>query len=200
MDRREALEMVVRLVAVPAVAGLTPEELMAAGRAVHRRLGSDGAGQAVLRVLDAHQTQAVRTIAEHIVPETDTPGAAAARVEEFIDLLLAEWYDEEDRARFLEGLADVDRRSRTLFGRDFVDAEPAEQVAVLSGLDAEVTALREAGAREALEGHFFQRMKWLTLYGYYTSEVGVEQELKYVTIPGRYDPCAATGVGRLEGE
>ena len=127
------------------------------------------------------------TIAEHIIPATDTPGARAARVNEFIDLFLAEWLDEDERARFLRGLADVDTRSLNLFGTVFVQADDAQPVALLSGFDAELTVLREADA-EAQE-HFFFRMKWFTLYGYYTSEIGQTEELQSAIIPGRYAPC-----------
>ena len=33
-------------------------------------------------------------------------------------------------------------------------------------------------------------MKWLTLYGYFTSKVGMEQELAHEIFPGSYDGCA----------
>ena len=69
----------------------------------------------------------VTTLAEHIIPETDTPGASAARVNEFIDLLLAEWCDDAERERFLRGLADVDARSLHAFGNVFVHTTPDRQ-------------------------------------------------------------------------
>ena len=125
---------------------------------------------------------------EMTIPATDTPGARAARVHEFIDLILAEWDGDDDRARFLSGLADVDTRCRDAFGADFLGASAAQRTAVLSGLDAEVTALRAANASP--EKHFFQRMRSLTVFGYYTSEVGATQELGYETIPGSFDGCA----------
>ena len=50
-----------------------------------------------------------------------------------------------------------------------------------------MTAKREADL--PVDDHFFQRMKWLTLYGYYTSEVGTTEELAQILIPGPYDPC-----------
>lgn len=192
MNRRDLLRLVGSALVIPALAGLSPEQLLALGRRIHRRAGP--------RVLDQHQNAIVTTIAEHIIPATDTPGASAARVNEFIDLVLAEWYADDQRDRFLRGLADVEARSQGLFGKPFLDATPTQQVAVVSGLDAEVTALRDAGDRETAERHFFHQMKYLALWGYYTSEVGVEQELHYVMIPGRYDPCAATGLGNRGGD
>jgi hypothetical protein len=172
---------------VPALVGLSPGRLLAIGREMHDRVATNSTPQQSMLVLDAHQNLTVTTLAEHIIPETDTPGARAARVNEFIDLLLAEWYEEDERAQFLRGLADVDTRSVSLFGTVFVHATEPQRVALLSGLDAELTALREADAEP--QAHFFGQIKWLTLYGYYTSEIGQTRELQATIIPGRYDPC-----------
>ena len=38
--------------------------------------------------------------------------------------------------------------------------------------------------------HYFRMMKELALLGYFTSEIGATQALRYVESPGRYDPCA----------
>jgi len=70
----------------------------------------------VLRTLNPQQNGMVTTISEIIIPQTDTPGAKAARVNEFIDLILTEWYDDEEKSIFLTGLAEVDTRTRDLFG------------------------------------------------------------------------------------
>ena len=32
-------------------------------------------------------------------------------------------------------------------------------------------------------------LRWLTFVGYYTSQIGFEQELHQRIIPGSYDPC-----------
>ena len=180
MDRREMLQWIGGAVGIHALAGASPERLMAIGRAAHER-------RQALLVLNPHQNHTVTTIAEHIIPETDTPGASAARVNEFIDLLLAEWSDDTERERFLRGLADVDTRSLNAFGDVFVQTTTDQQRALMSGLDAEVTALRAADGEA--DDHFFARMKWFTVYGYYTSEIGQTQELQSLIIPGRYDPC-----------
>jgi gluconate 2-dehydrogenase gamma chain len=184
MNRRAALSILGAAAAGSVLSRLSAEELTAVGRTVHRRVRGGA-----LQILDPHQAETVATIAELIIPETDTPGARAAEVHRFIDLLLAEWVDAPDRARFLEGLAGVDQRSRSAFGKEFVGLAPAQQTTILAGLDAEVTALREAAGDPGT--HFFHRMKWLTLYGYYSSEVGAKAELGWEAVPGSYDGCAA---------
>jgi hypothetical protein len=186
MDRRDVLRILGGALALPALHGLTAEDAWALGRALHHRLEPRPRQG---RILDDAQMRTVADIAERIIPATDTPGAAAARVNEFIDVMLADWYDEADRVRFLGGLVQIDARSRARRGVPFNDLPAAEQSALLDELDAELQALRDAGL--ATHGHFFQQMKWLTVHGYYTSDVGVHQELRWVAIPGGYDPCRA---------
>lgn len=184
MNRREAL------LALGGVA-LLADPLLAAGRSLRSRLGSGGRA---LKVLDPHQNETVVTIAELIIPATDTPGATAAKVNEFTDLMLAEWLDAEERTRFLAGLADVDARSRKKFGKDLTACTPAQQTELLELLDLELAAMRDAerqGVRREptpAQG-FFHMMKRLTLVGYYTSEIGANEELHNPIVPGRYDGC-----------
>src|ERR1700758_4323787 len=96
-----------------------------------------------LRTLNPHHNATVVTLTDLIIPETDTPGAKAARVNEFIDVILTEWATEEERNGFLAGLAGVDKQSNELFGKDFVDATPLQQVTLLRALD-DVSATERA--------------------------------------------------------
>lgn len=160
---------------------------------------SDLPATAALKTLNQHQDATVTAIAEWIIPQTETPGAKAVRVNEFIDLILSEWMDDEDRGRFLAGLADVDKQSRELFAKDFVDCSPVQQKQLLTALDEELTELREAerhGARRRRRGNmttehsFFRGMKQLTLVGYFTSEEGAKQALHFEVIPSQHTQCA----------
>ena len=107
-------------------------------QAVHEQL----AEQPVLRTLNPQQNAMVTTISEIIIPQTNTPGAKAARVNEFIDLILTEWYDDEEKSIFLTGLTEVDTRTRGLFGKNFVDCGEKLQVEILRALDDEVAEAR----------------------------------------------------------
>ncbi len=192
MQRREVLRLLGGIAVVPAFSHLSLDRLYLLGLEAHQRL----AQLPPLRILDPHQHETVAAVAELIIPETDTPGARAAGVVEFIDLMVAEWYTDEERARFLDGVADLDRRSQAVIGRVFVEARSSEQVRTLSELEAAWLAFHAAGGEP--EEHFFHQIKYLTIYGYYTSRVGLEQELHWSAIPGRYDPCLATGVPMKE--
>lgn len=134
VTRREALARVAWLlggaVSAPTVSGV----LAGCGRT-----GSNGAGSAA-RVLSADQAELVAVIAEHIVPETDTPGARTTRVPEFIDEMLAEYYSVEERDRFLAGLTDVDDRAVAAHGAAFVECSPEQQLALLTELDRDAFA------------------------------------------------------------
>ncbi len=133
------------------------------------------------------ENEKILTIAEHILPRTDTPGARDARVNEFIAVIVGEWYDDAERARFLDGLLDVDQRSHGLFGSDFLEASADQQQAVLRGLEAQVTARDHAG--ESSGQPFWPTIKSLTLYGYFTSELVQTEVLRTVIKPGRFDGC-----------
>ena len=184
MNRRDLVRSLAA--AIPAASGLPIDTLFAVGRGVHH-----GAGTRDLQVLDPHQSETVATIADMIIPTTDTPGARAAQVHRFIDLLLAEWAADDDRKQFLEGLADVDARARAASAKDFLAASEAQRAAILTALDAEAQEGRRA--KGDAHTHFFERMKFLTVYGYCTSEVGATAELHYEVIPGSFDGCTELG-------
>jgi hypothetical protein len=124
------------------------------------------------RVLNPRQNETITTLTELIIPQTETPGAKAARVNRFIDAVLQQ-AKPADRDSFLRGLAWMDERSRTQFRTDFVAATPAQQTELLTTLsksDGETAELR-AGVQ------FFRAIKSMTIDGYYTSEIGLRQEL-----------------------
>ena len=87
--------------------------------------------------LSEPQRELVATIAEHIIPATDTPGARAAGVHRFVDVILTDYYKAEERGRFLAGLTEVDARAQKAHGTSFLEATSKQQVALLTAFDAE---------------------------------------------------------------
>ena len=124
------------------------------------------------KVFDAHQNDSVVTISELIIPQTDTPGAKAAKVNEFIDLVLSDAQPAE-RKEFLRGLGWMDARAKELFGADFASSTPEQQAALLTIVSS--PSNRSAG--DQLGREFFDAIKGMTITGYYTSEIGLKQEL-----------------------
>ena len=87
--------------------------------------------------LTAGQRELVATVAEHIIPATDTPGARAAGVDRFVDAMLTDYYKADERSRFLQGLAELDARAAKEHGAPFLKTTAAQQVALLTTMDAE---------------------------------------------------------------
>ena len=185
MNRRTLLRLIGGA-AIPASLVLTPDALLATGRKLNS-LALVPAGP--LPPFNAHQRATVATLAEAILPATDTPGATAARVDEYIALLLNEWYPAESRAAFLADLDAFDARSVREFHHPFIELGPSDRLRLLTALDSESREPRAPGAAKP----FFQWMKELTVSGFYSSKVGSEQFLHTVIWPGRYEGCRTIG-------
>src|SRR5258707_7334115 len=95
-----------------------------------------------LRTLNPHQNATVVVMTDLIIPETDTPGAKGARVNEFIDVILTEWATPEERRNFLNGLTGIDTQSQSLYGKNFVDATSEQQLVQLRAIDDTVMSNR----------------------------------------------------------
>lgn len=189
MLRRDALRLLASTAAIPVLRGLSQSQLLVFGRRIHT--AARDAGGVVVGALNAHQQATVAIAAERIIPATDTPGASDARVAAFIDRMLAQWYPPKDRDRFLAGLAELDARSRRAHGRAFIECTPLVQTELLTALDDEVAALRRtAQDRAAADQHWFAMLKYLTIWGYCTSEAVQTGVLGLYPMPGRFDGCA----------
>ena len=128
------------------------------------------------RALSAEQARLVEVVAEHIVPTTDTPGARAAGVPQFIDRALAEYYLPADAARIRAGLDRLDADAKAAHGAPFLALSGPDQVAQLARYDAE-------------RAPFFTALKDLTLTGYFQSKPGATLALRYDPVPGDYKGC-----------
>ena len=190
MNRREAL----KLLSTSSAPFLLPSPLLAAFREVHSAVASGFS----FKALNAHQDATVGAMAELIMPTTETPGAKAVRVNEFIDRILADWLFDEEREHFLAGLEDVDARTQNLFEKNFIDASTAQQSEILRALGEDMAAEADAvasgprGYRGSLpepENNFYFMLRRLVLVGYFTSEAGFTQQLHQEIIPGRFDGC-----------
>ena len=157
-------------------------------------------------------------VADTMLPETETPGAKAARTGAFMALMVTDTYEPKDQQVFREGMRKLDEASQKANGTGFMAATPQQRLALLEQLDREqktYTDARDAARREqrptaeehlpdqrqeAAPGtpttitadapaHYFRMMKEHTLLGYFTSEIGYTQAQRYVESPGRFDPC-----------
>jgi hypothetical protein len=188
MERREVL----RLMGAASVFSVLSSDLFAA--TLQAQLAANKAG--TLRTLSPAQNEIVAAMSDVMIPATETPGAKAAKVNEFIDLILTEWATEEEKKIFLEGLVEADRKANALFGHGFANASTKEQAAIVQEFDEELATSRNEALPKQVRSWeltlllpFFAQMRRLTLIGYYTSSIGQEQELKVEIIPGELHGC-----------
>jgi hypothetical protein len=173
LSRRDALRKLAVGGAAAATAPFWVETLVMAAEQ-HAAQYHQAAAGAVFKpkVFNAAQNTTVTTLAEIIIPQTDTAGATKAKVNEFIDAALAD-AKPDDRQKFLNGIAWIDARSQTDNGVTFVDAPAEKQVALLTALST--TASPSPADQPGVE--FFKAIKGMTVTGYYTSEVAAREEL-----------------------
>lgn len=137
--------------------------------------GKTGAAKAAAapKFFNAQQMALITTMSDIIIPTDDhSPGAKAAEVPAFIDLMVSE-SPEETKTLWRDGLAAVDKMSQSKFSKDFNGASPEQQVSLLTEIS------KNERNPKTTEERFFRALKNLTIDGYYTSEIGIKQDLQY---------------------
>ena len=130
--------------------------------------------QAQPRFFNDVDFRTVSRIAELIIPETDTPGAIRTGVPSYIDLIIARNTDQQLVAA--DGLRWLDSEARRLAQKPFLELSETDQLSILQPLcDASDSGKPNAGRNV----QFFTLMKSLTSDGYYTSKIGLMDELQY---------------------
>jgi hypothetical protein len=128
-------------------------------------------------------------VADTILPDTpSSPGAKAAKVGTFMTVMVRDCYEPADQDIFLKGFGKIDEAANKKFSKKFMDLDATQKLALLTDLDKEQEAYSKS-KKPKDPNHYFRMMKELTLFGYFTSEVGAKKALRYVPVPGRFDGC-----------
>lgn len=127
-------------------------------------------------------------ISEIIIPTTDTPGAKAADVGSFIELMIPDCYTEKDQKSFHDGLIMFRDSFQQEYGHSFMEGKADERRVFLGQLDVEMKVYTGEKSESDPE-HYFRILKELVLLGYFTSEIGCTEALRYLQTPGRYESC-----------
>lgn len=197
MNRREAIQRVAMLLG---------------GSVIGANLFLEGCtrpatNSSIADLFSAKQIDRIGDLAEAILPETSTPGAKAAGVGSFIPVWVRDCYTEEQQNVFIKGLAQLDEKSIEFQGSSFQDLTNEQRTLVAHELDKEAKEFNKAQSEELKEyreknklkqnelyrelevppPHWFSLFKQITLTGFFNSELGCTQALRYVKIPGRYD-------------
>jgi hypothetical protein len=116
----------------------------------------------------------IEELSETIIPaDSHSGGAKAAKVADYIEQRIRESVDEQQKALWREGLRLMESMSQHYNGKSFVESSTDEKIAVLKVLsdNAQMTELPEV--------RFFHDLKSLTVRGYYTSKIGIHDDLEY---------------------
>jgi hypothetical protein len=173
-DRRQWLKtsasvLGATLLPLPAVAAEPPPSQATAPASETKRVEAKPG-----RFFTPAQHALVDELSETIIPaDSHSGGAKAAKVADYIDQFLRESFDENQKALWREGLRLIDVMSRHYNGKSFVEAAAEDRIAVLTVLSnhEQLTDLPEV--------RFFVELKRLTVRGYYTSKIGIHDELEY---------------------
>lgn len=158
-------------------------------------------------------------VAETIIPATSTPGAKAAKVGEFMKVMVTDCYTQKQQDAFVSGISELDEACKKMHSKGFMDCTAEQRKALLVSLEKEAKEfnqkrdeadkpLREEHKKknEALawkdqkefEGspsHYYTMMKQLTLLGFFTSKTGMTETLRHAPVPGKYDGAFAYNKG-----
>jgi gluconate 2-dehydrogenase gamma chain len=171
IDRREAIKSVA--VGVGAVSSLPILNNLASGQGHQHRVVAPLVADTAIKApafFDKHQFATITELASLIIPTDETPGESAFDVQKI----------------FLDGLAWLDKASKDRHKKNFVGLTNAQQV----GLLTEISRIKNPAPHETTQAKFFKVIKDMTIDGFYTSKIGIE-ELGYVgnTVLDEFPGC-----------
>jgi hypothetical protein len=173
MNRREALRRIALLMG----GAMIGSQILLRGETLAGSKATAGFTDADRALLDE--------IGETIMPATDIPGAKAVHIGAFMTMMVTDCYNEKQHAAFQAGLGQIDQACRARYGKSFMDSTPAQRTELANALDAEQRAYNAKKAWGDTP-HYFQMMKELTILGYFSSEIGCTQAVRYIEVPGAY--------------
>ena len=198
MDRRELLKMIALLTGGAVIGG----EVFLTGCKTGAK-ADVGFTTSNISLLDE--------IGETIIPATTTPGAKAAKIGEFMKIMVTDCYTEKQQTTFNGGFNALEEACKKVNGKNFMDCTTQQRHDFLVGLDKEAKEhnkkrdedekpLKEAHEQknstiswkdqktfESAPSHYYTMMKQLTLLGFFTSKTGMTETLRHVAVPGRFD-------------
>ena len=127
-------------------------------------------------------------IAETIIPKTKTPGAKDAETGKFIAGYVADCYSDSDRKIVQEGVIALEEAANRKYDGSFMEITKMQKQELLTAIAMEAKEYNQKKDKNKTV-HYFTLIKQLTLLGFFTSEVGATQVLRYNPIPGKYEGC-----------
>ncbi|MBS1509799.1 MAG: gluconate 2-dehydrogenase subunit 3 family protein [Bacteroidetes bacterium] len=158
-------------------------------------------------VFSADNIALLDEVGETIIPTTDSPGAKAAKIGEFMKTMVTDCYNDDQQKAFAAGVAGLNEACNKATGNSFMDASAGQRKTFLTALEKEAKDYnkqrdeKEKAAKDeatkkmdpnfvSAPSHYYTMMKQLTLFGFFTSEVGCKKALRWddkLPVPGHYD-------------
>ena len=189
MDRRDVLKYTAYLTGYAVTAPLTSAILSGCK-------SEPAAPDFVPAFFTAEEFPAVRTMANLMLPETDTPGADELGIPAFVDTVLAKYTEAEDQEKLRTGLQTWLQAVATQENAAYADLPEEEQLRLLNELDQEMKLLAEelegkdlTEEEEEDAGPWWLGLKSLMIGGYFSSEYVGTEVLAYDPVPGVYQGC-----------
>ena len=204
MDRRELLKMIAAVTGGAVLGG----ELFLAGCKNAPSIGGP--------IFTAEDISFLDEVADTIIPTTSSPGAKAAKVGQFMTVMVNDCYDGDDQKIFHDGIKQLDEASNKKFSKDFMSITPEQRKELLVEIDKAakdyhkkvddyydglpIEQKRDLALQQNKDGkdvraekrrknpqYYFIQMKQLTLLGYFTSKEGATEALRYKAVPGKFE-------------
>lgn len=131
------------------------------------------------------QAQTIESIAETILPETDTPGAKNLHLTEFIDLMLKDVFNGYEQLQFPKELAKFEEECQFFTGNNFLNSSPDERQKFLVLHEKKALGNQQKTGEKA----FISKIKELVLVGYFTSEYAITELMNYNPLPTKFEGC-----------
>jgi hypothetical protein len=166
-----------------AIGASAAAHMVASGRAVEVALAytpRDDTLEQDGKVLNRDQLRTLHAVCTHVIPASDTPGAADLDVHGFMDNQLFHCHGEQEQERVRGILDTLDRQARASLGAAFADSAPSDQLVLLQALDSGQAPFNSGETGQ------FRYLKYGIAFGYYTTEVGATRELRFVPYPGGF--------------
>jgi hypothetical protein len=174
MDRREAIRRMAWLMG----GAMVGAPYILSGQTVPDKATGNDFSDADKALLDE--------VGETIIPATDIPGAKAVGIGAFMAMMVTDCYTDKDHALFKAGLADIEARAASKHGKGFAACAPSERLELANALDREQVEHHGKKAKDEPE-HYFRMIKDLTTLGFFSSEIGCTQAVRYIEVPGSFN-------------
>ena len=190
MERRELLKMIALLTGGVVIGG--DVFLSGCKTAAKKEMGFTAENIALLD-----------EVGDTIIPTTDSPGAKATKIGEFMKTMVTDCYTQAEQDVFYKGMSQLDEACEKANGKSFADSTPEQRKSFLMTLEKEAKDYnvqrddKEKVSREnarktnspdfvGAPSHYYSMLKQLTLLGYFTSEIGSTKALRLLPVPGKY--------------